>query len=318
MNVKSLLPGSALAPVGGIGMRGMVFAPPDEGGSAAGVGGGTPGAGQQMPTNPLENFSFGGGSMPISDDQEYEADLAAMLQIDSGGADGQGGGELDPELLSAMSMFGDPANTGVIDDTQVTQPTAFQDASPEAVKALETEITNIIKNIRIPDNALPENFDPTDRTQMQSVLSGLMRNTIAQSLSVVFRPMQLAMQTMANQIDQRVQGQITAATQGQSARQVLAETVPEVNNPQYAPMILQWDANLKSNGKKPQERAQAIRKMLNQMGFKPDQAARSNGNNRTASNPQRQQGNGGAAPHASVRQGTAALDSMFAISRKQF
>lgn len=296
---------------------------PGEQSNAGGGGGGTQqpqqmpsfgnnGGGQQV--DPLAGFNFTGAA-PISEDDTYEADLAAMLQTGPNGESLDNNGGIDPELAAALQMFGTADNTNIIDDTQVPQIQPFQDASPEAVQGLEAELTNFIKNLRVPDNAIPENFDPTDRTQMQTLLSGLMRNTISQSLAVVFKPMQLAMKTMANQIDGRMQSQIQQAMQGNSARTLLSEVVPEVNNPQLAPMILTMDSNLKNAGKKPAERAQAIRKVLNQMGFKPSNVQSNNGQTRRVSSPNPTGGQGN--NNQQVRQGTAALDSIFGVQRQQ-
>jgi hypothetical protein len=63
-------------------------------------------------------------------------------------------------------------------------------------------------------------------------------------------------------------------------------------------MVKGMDATLKSKGRSAKERATALRKMLNQMGVTPSS------NSRRTSTP------GGNEP-ASIRTGTAALDSFF-------
>jgi hypothetical protein len=262
------------------------MAPPEIQGMAAFGGGGDGGNEQQQ----------GGGTQGGAGDDNSHVPIF-------GQEDGDESGALD-DILKAFGGSDDA--DGEFDDTTQDEDEGLSDVPQEQVEALNTQIVNAIKQMKIPDDAIPADFDFSDRTQVTALMNRTVQAAVAQSLNVVFKPVQLALSHMAKQIDTRVDSKIQGSREQFQAQSILEDLVPEINDPKHAPLVKNLDATLKANGKKPKERATTIRKMLNQMGIKSNAQP---GSNRRASNPN--SGN-----QASVRTGTAALDSFFGAMPK--
>lgn len=191
---------------------------------------------------------------------------------------------------------------GADDDEDDDASQLSGDVPAEQITAMQTEIQTSIKNMRLPDNIIPQDFDPSDRNQLQTLLTNVQQATIAQSLNVVFKPVQLALKHMKQQMDATIDSKVNSTKKGIQEQSIMEQIVPEVTNPKYAGMIKGMDAQLKANGKSVKERATTLRKMLNQMGINEGGGT---GNNRRASNPNQGAGNQG------MKTGKSALDSFF-------
>lgn len=248
----------------------------------SGTGESQPGGGGSGAHGMPFDGGFGGGQGPLigqDDDQQQES---------------------NDDIFAA---FAPPTPKDGEQQQQDQQIDPYPELTQEQIQAAQTETMNIIRNMRIPDNIIPENFDPNDRQQMQQVMTQAMQATIAQSLSVVFRPVQMAMTQMNGALRREMQTQVAESRTGIKESSIFEQTVPEVNNPKYAPLIQQLEAPLKAAGKPVAERAKTIRKMLNQLGV--NDPTTFDGNQRRTANP-----NGGQAP-TGRREGTAALDAFF-------
>lgn len=247
--------------------------------------------------------SFGGGTgggddSDAGDDDSFSGGGQQSGLIDLSNQDDE---DADP-LDDVFQAFGDGSDNEIDDTTQ--QGFSFADVPPEQITAMQTEIQSIIGKMTLSADAIPENFDPSDRQQFASVMNRTIQAAVAQSLNVVFKPVQLAMNTMASQTQQMVDQKIAGAQTGMAARSVIESKVPEINNPKYSAMVKTMDKNLQTAGKKPGERATILRKMLNQMGI--NDSSTSNGNGQ-----QRRMSGGGNGQDVTRRQGKAALDSLF-------
>jgi hypothetical protein len=206
------------------------------------------------------------------------------------------------EIFGAFKGADDEDDDGEADDTSLGDPD-MQEVPEEKVQALQTDITNAIKNMSF--GTIPEDFDVNDRAQLQGLFDRGVRTAVQQSLNVVFKPVQLAMAHMAGQMNQQIEAKIANSRESGRAQEVLESIVPEVNNPLHRPMVTSMDATLKAKGKKPQERAKTIRKMLNQMGIV----------NEGSGSTRRSSGSGNNDSGTSQRrEGKAALDSIFGMS----
>lgn len=211
-------------------------------------------------------------------------------------------GEVDENLTEIFGAF-KPEGDSEVDDT-VDMNAAISEIPPEQVKAVDTEVKAAIQKMQFPESMIPADFNPNDRAQFKAVMDNGVRAAVAQALGVVFKPVQLALGHMVKQTGAQMDSKIKAATTGLKANNVLADVVPEINMPQYSGMVQSMNQALQKQGKKPAERAQILRRTLNQMGIKGNVPAP--GNRRVAS---------GTNPNNGVtqtkRQGTAALDSFF-------
>lgn len=259
--------------------------------NANGLGGG---GGMQMPS-----FGDSGGDAGFVDDQGGQQ---GDLILPGGGGEG---GEDEDDMSEFLKMFADPENQ---DDDDDDDQGNGGDIEQQEVVGLENEIKGLIANMRFPDNAFPENFDPNDRAQLQQVMSRGIQAAVGQSLNVVFKPVQLAMKQMVTQMNATIDQRVAAARDGMDSRTILESIVPEVTNDKYSAMITSMDATLAGKGKKPKERATAIRKMLNQMGIvnKGGDSGGGSANRRMSGG-----GGGGGGTQPTMRKGHAALDSFF-------
>lgn len=263
----------------GTALRMMAHAPVE----IQGMGGFGAGAGGEDGTNPPGGTQFTEGSQQGKligfDDEEPDANLT--------------------DIFSAFKGEDDDDDDGEPDDTGLGEPD-MQEVPEEDVKNLQTDITNAIKGMSF--GQIPADFDINEPGALQRLMDQGVRTAVQQSLNVVFKPVQLAMKHMAGQMKQQIESTVTNSRETNRAQEVLADIVPEINNPVHRPMIQTMDQSLKAKGKKPAERAKTIRKMLNQMGITEG----AGGNNRRASNP-----SGGSGETSQKREGKAALDSIF-------
>lgn len=214
---------------------------------------------------------------------------------------GQESNEEDP--LDFMSAFqeldedGDPIQTGEPDDTG-DGPFKAEDIPADRVKGVETEVMNSIKKMGA--GKLPDGFDASDPAQLQGVLDRTVQAAVAQTMQVVFKPVQLALEHALGQMSKQMDSKISSARSGMQAQSILETVVPEINDPKYRDMVMSMDNTLKQKGKKPHDRAKTLRKMLNQMGVQ------SSGDSAT------RRSTGGTNPGGpTMRTGKAALDSFF-------
>ena len=230
---------------------------------------------------------FGHGHVPLfgqeSNQQQEDDDVFAMFkQTDEDGNPIEDDGELDDTIES--------------DGELATIP-------QEQIQQLQTDIRNAISNMRIPENAIPADFDANDRGQLGALLNTTVQSAVSQVMGIVFKPMQIALAHQTTQMQQLMDNKLKASTTQNSARSVIESMVPEINDPKHRDLVTMLDDGLKAKGKKPKERALAIRKTLNKMGFKAP-----TGSNRRMSGP-------GTSSNGSLDQqtkfGTDALDSLF-------
>lgn len=258
----------------------------------------------------MPSFSDGGqGENPAGNGQQQPNDGSNQNELMPNGQsqliglnNDDGDEDADPDMDELLAAFGDPNATDDDDDPEPetppdpNAPTELQTQS----QSLEAEIRTAISKMRIPDDAFPEDFDPTDRNQLSQVLNKTVQAAVGQSLGVVFKPVQLAIQHMATEMNASINTRIKEAREGITAQTLLEQSVPEINNPKYKHMVTSLDETLKSKGKKPAERAKTIRKLLNSMGIKNE-----GGSNRRSTGGSNNDAGG------SLKQGKAALDSIF-------
>lgn len=251
------------------------------------------GAGGQSGTGGQQGQNDGGNDSGNNDLYSNGGQQSPLIGVNDGNQE-------DDPLKDILEAWSDPDADDEDDDDQTPVNTEIPQ---EQIAGMQTAVKNAIAAMRITDDAIPADFDPSDRTQMVSLMNRVMQQTVSQSMNVVFQPVQLAMKQMAQTLQAQIETKINDSRVGMKDSQILESIVPEINNPKYAGMVKGMDETLKAKGKKTKDRATAIRKMLNQMGIR--EGAGSNGNNRRTSNPN-ESGN-----QPSIKTGHAALDSFF-------
>lgn len=253
-----------------------------------GMGGG---GGVDIP--PFNMQSHGGDGGAGGDSGEFHDTSVPLF-----GQEDQGNGVED---VLAMFAPADGANND--DDEDPGELGGFMDVPQEQIAALEQDIITSIQGMSVGN--LPENFDVTDPQQFQNYMNHVMRETVKRSLGVVFKPVQLAINQMQNQVDSRMDHKIKQSSRLNRETDIIVSEVPEINDPKHRAFLQPLNESLKAQKKTPQERAVALRKVLNQMGITP-----------TKSN---QRGRGGSNQESSgLRTGKSALDSFFGSSGNLF
>lgn len=253
-------------------------------GSGDSSGGGGGGAGAGAGAGAGMDGGAGGFEMP--------GQQTPLIGVDDG--QGESDATLD-EIINAFAADEDEDDPGA-------NPWQAPQIPQEQVDQMRQMVQNQIGQMRVTDDMIPQDFDPNDRQQMQQVMNRVMQQTIANSMNVVFQPVQLAMKQMAMTLQNQIETRVNQTQTGMKDSAVFESIVPEINDPKLAGIVKQLDSTIKANGTatKVRERAQLVRKMLNQMGIK------SNGSgDRRTSNP-----NGGGG-NVTKREGHAALDSFF-------
>lgn len=245
--------------------------------SGGGGGGQQPGAGQQG--------SGGAG------DFEMPGQQTPLIGVNDGNTQ-------PDDLDEIINAFAEPDDLD--DDPDPNQQQAPQ-IPQDQVDAMRQQVQTAISQMRVTDDMIPQDFDPNDRQQMTNLVNRVMQQTIANSMNVVFQPVQLAMKQMAMTLQNQIETRVNQTQTGMKDSAVFESIVPEAADPKYSGLVKQLDSTLKATGNnKVRERAQLVRKMLNQMGIKSNGAG-----DRRTSNP------GGGNGPVTKREGHAALDAFF-------
>lgn len=268
-------------------MTGMIrFAPPGEG------NGGFL-SGMQSPTG----GGVGGGD-PTPDGYGLQFESLDGEQEDD-----------DPDSNPLTEIFGAEDDD---DDDTVLDDGGIEPIPDTDVKGLEVEIRQAIAGMGLPQNAIPEGFDPNDRTQLNKLLNTTVQSAVSQALNVVFKPIQMAMKHQEQQLRQMMRAEVTNANKLNQGRQTLEQMVPEARDPAYKGLVAQMDKSLRDQGKTAAERAKTIRTALNKMGIQSKNDTGGKGSNRRSSAPS----GSNDSIDQQVKTGVSALDSLFGVRVK--
>lgn len=233
----------------------------------------------------------------FEDDQDLEDDDLEDEDDDSDGDDDE---DEDEDPFALLDQIEDDDD----DDDDSDNATDMG----KVQKDLQTDMMNAIKGMSIPEEVIPDDFDPSDSKQLRGVLNDVQQRTALNTLSLVFKPVQVALTQMQTNMGKEIGRRIREATDSLGGQSVLAQEVPEISDPKLGPMIRTMDAAYKAKGKKPLERAKMIRKVLDTTGLK------GKGNkSKNQSRSRRQQSTHG---NSGFLEGSAALD-IFAPMPKQ-
>jgi len=207
------------------------------------------------------------------------------------------------EILDAFTPVGQDTDPLEVNDVGLT-PFKASPIPQTEVDAMNLEVKNAIKSMRFPASAIPADFDPANREQLQGLLDNVMRAAASQIMGVVYKPVSMSLGHTIRQLEGTIDSKLQIAQQTSGSRNVIIDMVPEYNMPEYQGLVRAMDAQLKQNGKKPAERAATLRKTLNTMGIN----VKKNGKQPGGSAPP------DGAPQGSVRTGKAVLDQFFPLN----
>lgn len=245
----------------------------------------------------------------------------SSTSMTSGGGDQQGdGGESDLEqnidsddgddLTSSLKdIFGnddddgddgdDDSNDDNNDDDGDNDDDSDDDAGKGKKKGqsdeerVAAEIANMLKGIAIPEDVIPEDFNPSDPKQFRDVLGKIQQQTAQTSMAMTLRATQVAMQSLVKEMKTEIQSSLRDFGGENQRKQTLESLVPEAKDPALSGLVnTLFKESLKTSKNNPTKAAQAVRKALDAMGVK------SRGGRQRDSDPS----------EAGFREGNSALD----------
>ena len=248
------------------GRGGSFFSNMFGGGGESDNGNGGQGSGDQNNQNQNNQNNAGGNQQGQLDqnqlDHNDEVDPAKLLSgFFSEDSDDDEGGEGGEEESNRGQGGGDN-----------NQPKRDADGNvipSDAERKVMEGIQNIMKSLRPPEDMIPEDFNPSDPKQLRDILGKTQQQTAQATLQMMLIPMQEAMTQMATDLKADFAKQLGEFGSKSDSKRVLAELVPEVNNPEHAGLVNTLYSNaLKKKGATSTDAAKAVRIALDALGIK--------------------------------------------------
>lgn len=143
--------------------------------------------------------------------------------------------------------------------------------SPEQQAALREKMQGMINGLVIGEDAIPDDFDPTDRKALRNLLAAVQRDTVQKAIQVMMLPVgagfRQAIVRMRQESREESRGRINRLTQ----RNELQAEIPIYRDPRYRRVVstLLEQGLARTNGNRKQAII-ATRKALKAMDINPD------------------------------------------------
>jgi len=200
----------SLKNLSGSGSWGVVLRAP---GGGAGAGGGA-GDGQQE-----EEDQFDEDDLNLEDDD----DQGPLLEGQEDGLDDDDEINLDDDgILDALYPKKKKEEEENLDDDDL------EDAgdSPEAQKAIADAVRAAIDGISTPEDLIPEDFDPSDRKQLRELLAKNQRQTVENTMRIMWQPIGAALQQTIVRMRQEIRANVKDGVGGSQLNQLLDRHIP--------------------------------------------------------------------------------------------
>lgn len=237
--------------------------------------------GTPQPTHNFPNEGGGNGNELDSDDE-----LDGQDDLPDGGLDDDGeiNDDFDPLLSDIFKVNADSELEN--EDEDLTQVQKDLTASMQAGLAA----------LSIPEDLIPENFDPRDPKQLRTLLGDVQKRTASATLSLAMQPVQAALAAMERKFDARLKNSGKQQQLNQSTDQFLETQIPAYADPKRRPFIKSLVAQAQQTHPKDRKAVvKAVKASMAAMGMKTSYQGAGNRGGQT-------QGNGG------VLTGDKALD----------
>lgn len=183
----------------------------------------------------------GGGSIPDdegddnqgNDDDIDELDDEDMLEKPRKKKDGESGDddEISLESKDFLDQFWDE------DDEDEDEDDDDAGDSEESQKALGNELKAMIEGLTIPEDMIPEDFDPADPKQFRDVVGKIQRQSVALALKAVFKPMAAALNQQTNRMRKEYQAYVEEHSTGSSIRSRLVDAIPAAADKKHRQIV---------------------------------------------------------------------------------
>jgi len=150
--------------------------------------------------------------------------------------------------------------------------------SPEAQQALATEIKNGIAALSIPESAIPDDFDPSNRKQLVALLATVQKDTVQQTMRIMWNPIAAALKQTHVRMRQEWKAGIGDGVTGSQRSQLLDQLIPNHGDPGVSDVV----ATLMARAKKRfpdsvRNQVLSTRKAMQSLGMKVGKSSASSG-----------------------------------------
>jgi len=153
-------------------------------------------------------------------------DISDMLEE---GDESQDGDEINDDGEDFLTQFYKPQKGEEADDGDEEEEDAGD--SPEAQQALAEGIKAGVNGLSIPDAAIPDDFDPTDRKQLVALLTTIQKDTVQQTMKIMWDPIAAALKQTHVRMRQEWKTGIGDGVKGSQRDQLLAQHIPNHTDP---------------------------------------------------------------------------------------
>lgn len=210
------------------GYAGVMMSSGGMGGGGAGGGGG----GQEGPGDSTDDFGDELLDIDLNDDTGplLEGATREFNGFDDFGNEGNEINVDDPEFLDKLFKEDQTNNSNNADLDEAGD-------SQEQQKALAKAMTDSIAAIGIPENAIPENFDPSDPKQFRDVVGAIQRQTAQETIKIMWQPVAAAMTQTIVRMRQEMSETMKNGISNNDLDSQIMKAIPSYKNPAFKAAI---------------------------------------------------------------------------------
>lgn len=109
--------------------------------------------------------------------------------------------------------------------------------SPEAQQVLANNIKAGITSLTIPESAIPEDFDPSNRKQLVALLTTIQKDTVQQTMRIMWDPISAALKQTHVRMRQEWKAGIGDGVTGSQRQQLLDQLIPNNSDPGVSDVV---------------------------------------------------------------------------------
>lgn len=178
------------------------------------------------------------------------------------------------------------------DDTDDT------DDGEQVREALSAELEDRLANMTLPEDLIPDDFNPSDPKALRALLNDVQRESARQALGMMFKPVQVTMERMAAQMNRQIRNAVNSGVGENNFNGMISQEIPAYKDPAVRRVIEPFiTAAKKKHGSNHAAVIMAVKKGMQAVGMSISSNRRSG-----------RSGSGSNSDGAGIRTGSAALD----------
>lgn len=221
---------------------------------------------------PLDDNSIGNQPPNNSDQQQNNQNPSNQQQNNQNQIPDEELTEEERRRKALQAIYGEE-NQEADDEDNDPPPNEEDTPQAKAANAMAKKIAGMLQSTTLGADVIPENFDPTDPKQMLDVLNKSNQKTIMAAVQIAMQPVEAAIQQLSTDMVGRIESSLNNFSANQHGNQVLAQLVPEANDPELKGLVKDLYARgMKKKGATPDIAAKSVRAALDAMGLSTSQS----------------------------------------------